>query len=105
MKTVTIAECISYSPEKMKKNNLFETEYMFTDLYCFEPGQEQKVHAHKNSDKIYIVQNGEGTFKVGVASTILKKGMATIARAGEPHGVKNHSNGQLTVLVIMAPKP
>tara|TARA_B100000315_G_C14595513_1_gene598867 strand:+ start:16701 stop:17018 length:318 start_codon:yes stop_codon:yes gene_type:complete len=105
MKTVTIADCISYSPEKMKKNNLFETEHMFTDLYCFEPGQEQKVHTHTNSDKIYIVQKGEGTFKVGVESTILKKGMGTIARSGEPHGVKNHSTEKLIVLVIMAPKP
>ena len=105
MKIVTIADHISYSTEKMKKNDLFETEHMFTDLYCFEPGQEQKTHTHDSSDKIYIVQKGEGTFKVGVESTILKKGMATIARAGEPHGVKNHSNDQLTVLVIMAPKP
>ena len=105
MRTITIADNISFSPEKMKKNNLFETVYMFTDLYCFEPGQEQKVHAHEHSDKVYIVQKGEGTFKIGVESTVLKKGMATIARAGEPHGVRNHSNEQLTVLVIMAPKP
>ena len=105
MRTITIADHISYSLGKMKKNNLFEGEHLFTDLYCFEPGQEQKVHAHEHSDKVYIVQKGEGTFKIGVESTILKKGMATIARAGERHGVKNHSNQQLTVLVIMAPKP
>ncbi|HHZ82824.1 MAG TPA: cupin domain-containing protein [Nitrospirales bacterium] len=105
MKTVTIADHINYSSEKMKKNNLFEGEHLFTDLYCFEPGQTQKTHTHDNSDKVYIVQKGEGTFKVGVESTVLKKGMATIARAGEPHGVKNHSDKQLTVLVIMAPKP
>ena len=34
-----VAEAIQFSSEKMKKNGLFETERMFCDLYCFEPGQ------------------------------------------------------------------
>ena len=105
MRTLTVADYISYSPDTMKKNNLFETKHLFVDLYCFEPGQAQKPHAHDNADKIYIVQQGEGTFKIGIESTILRKGMATIAHAGEPHGVINHSTEQLTVLVFMAPKP
>ena len=34
-----------FSTEKMQKVNLFETERMFADIYCLEPGQEQKNRA------------------------------------------------------------
>ena len=30
----------AFNEQKMQKVNLFETERMFCDLYCFEPGQE-----------------------------------------------------------------
>ena len=42
-----------FSTEKLQKVNLFETERMFADVYCLEPGQEQKRHAHSGADKIY----------------------------------------------------
>jgi hypothetical protein len=41
-----------FSPEKLQKLNLFETERFFCDVYCLEPGQEQKAHAHPGSDKL-----------------------------------------------------
>jgi len=34
-----------FAASKMKKNNLFTTERMFCDVYCFEPGQTQAAHA------------------------------------------------------------
>src|ERR1041384_472875 len=49
----------------MQKVNLFETERMFTDIYCLEPGQEQKRHAHYGADKIYLVIEGTGRFHLG----------------------------------------
>ena len=45
----------AFNEQKMQKVNLFETERMFCDLYCFEPGQEQKTHTHAGADKIYYV--------------------------------------------------
>ena len=47
-----------FRPEKMQKVNLFETPRMFCDIYCLEPGQEQKVHSHRGNDKIYHVLKG-----------------------------------------------
>ncbi|MBI3962784.1 MAG: cupin domain-containing protein, partial [Deinococcus sp.] len=32
-----VFELQRFSAEKMQKVNLFDTERMFTDLYCFEP--------------------------------------------------------------------
>ena len=50
MKVVTLSDYQQFSQEKMKKNNMFQTERFFCDVYCFEPGQEQKGHVHGEQD-------------------------------------------------------
>lgn len=105
VKVISLSEHQQFSTEKMKKNNIFQTERFFCDIYCFEPGQEQKGHIHGEQDKIYLVLEGEGTFHVGPERRILGSGQGTMAPAGEEHGVKNHSNQRLKVLVFVAPNP
>jgi len=90
---------------KMQKITLFESHRMFADLYCLLPGQEQRAHSHHDNDKLYFVLEGEGTFLVGTSETKLGAGGCCVAPAGEPHGVRNDSDGQLVVLVTMAPHP
>ena len=99
------ASCKIFNPEKMNKVNLFETDRMFCDLYCFEPGQQQKVHAHAGSDKVYYVLEGWGTFHIGGESKELQANSTVMAPSGVEHGVTNTSNEQLVLLVYMAPKP
>lgn len=105
MKVIALSDFQQFSQEKMKKNNLFETPRFFCDMYCFEPGQEQKGHIHGEQDKVYIVLEGEGTFQVGTEKRVLGAGQGTMAAAGEEHGVKNHSTQRLKVLVFVAPNP
>jgi mannose-6-phosphate isomerase-like protein (cupin superfamily) len=96
---------LSFSEEKMKKNSLFDSPYLFWDAYCLLPGQSQKVHAHEGSDKIYYVLSGIGRFTVGDDEEDLGEGHAVIARAGAPHGVRNDTQENLVLLVTMAPRP
>jgi mannose-6-phosphate isomerase-like protein (cupin superfamily) len=100
-----ILDHISFSEEKMRKNALFDSPNLFYDAYCLLPGQSQKVHAHEDSDKVYLVVSGAGTFTVGEEEEALTEGHAVIARAGEPHGVRNDSANELVLLVTMAPRP
>ncbi|MEF8785886.1 MAG: cupin domain-containing protein, partial [Haloarculaceae archaeon] len=83
-------------------SNLFETERMFSDVYCFEPGQSQTPHTHENADKVYYVLDGEGTFVIDGEEHTLEEGKAIIATAGEEHGVRNDSDDRLRTLVFMA---
>jgi mannose-6-phosphate isomerase-like protein (cupin superfamily) len=100
-----IKEAISFSKEKMKKNALCESPHLFYDLYCLLPGQQQKVHAHEDSDKVYYVLEGAGRFTVSDEERDLPQGHAVIAPAGEPHGVQNETQEYLVLLVTMAPRP
>ena len=105
MAWVDVSECKRFSPEKFEKVNLFETERMFCDVYCFEPGQEQKGHIHGEQDKVYLVLEGQGTFQIGSEKQVLGPGQGTMALAGEEHGVMNHTDQRLKVLVYVAPNP
>lgn len=94
-----------FSLDKMQKINLFETRNFFCDVYCLEPGQEQKVHAHKDEDKLYFVLDGRGTFFVNDEVQELDERQIVFAPAGSNHGVKNTSEARLKLLVFMTPNP
>jgi quercetin dioxygenase-like cupin family protein len=105
MNVVNISDHQQFNTEKMKKNSLFQTSRFFCDIYCFEPGQEQKGHIHGEQDKVYLVLEGQGTFQVGSEKRVLGPGQGTMASAGEEHGVKNHTGQRLKVLVFVSPNP
>ncbi len=94
-----------FAADKMQKVSLFETPQMFCDVYCLEPGQAQKVHAHAGATKFYYVIEGEGTFVIGDATGTLGPGGIAWCAPEEAHGVENRGNVQLVVLVSMAPNP
>ena len=71
MKVINISDYQRFSQEKMKKNSIFQTPRFFCDIYCFEPGQEQKGHVHGAQDKVYLVLEGKGTFRVGNEQQVL----------------------------------
>lgn len=101
----TLADQMRFDPAKMQKVSLFASPHMFYDLYCLEPGQAQKVHAHEGSDKVYLVLEGTVRVTVGQGEAELTAGQAIIARSGEPHGVRNDSGARATCVVTMAPTP
>ena len=105
MKVVNLADAVQFNSEKLKKVGLFDTDNFFCDIYCFEPGQSQKVHSHSDSDKVYYIIEGRGMVTVGSEAKELGPDEITIAPAGEDHGVVNHTQNKLVMLVFMAPKP
>ena len=58
MQAVKLSERERFSGEKFQKVNIFDSPRMFCDIYCFEPGQKQALHAHDGADKIYYVLAG-----------------------------------------------
>jgi quercetin dioxygenase-like cupin family protein len=101
---IDVQSVSSFATDKMKKNNLFTTERLFCDVYCFEPGQAQAAHAHAGSDKVYYVIEGNGRIRVDAEDLAVGPGTAVLAPAGSSHAV-TAGDGRLRVLVLMAPKP
>ena len=105
METRNVDDLIRFSQEKMQKIPLFDSKNYFCDLYCLRPGQDQRIHNHPESDKIYFVLRGEGVFHVAGEEKELASGQTVIAKPGQDHGVKNASSEDLVLLVFMTPRP
>src|SRR5574342_944495 len=99
METRNLSEHRRWSAEKMAKSSVFQTERLYYDLYCLEPGQAQKVHKHEGSDKVYLVLDGRVMGTVGSEERELSRDQAVLAPAGEPHGVRNHTSERAALLV------
>jgi quercetin dioxygenase-like cupin family protein len=100
-----IQDEVRFSGEKMQKVPLFGSDAYFCDIYCLEPGQEQRIHSHVESDKIYYVIEGRGLFHIAGEEQELGPGETVVARPDEDHGVRNASEEKLVLLVFMTPRP
>jgi len=89
----------------MQKIPLFDSEKYFCDLYCLKPGQDQRIHSHAESDKIYFVLSGKGLFHIAGEEKELRQGETVIARPEQAHGVRNAAAEDLVLLVFMTPRP
>ena len=105
METRNIEELVRFSDDKMQKIPLFDSSKYFCDLYCLKHGQDQRIHSHADSDKIYFVLRGKATFHIAGEENDLGPGEMVIARPGEPHGVRNEAPEDLVLLVFMTPRP
>jgi quercetin dioxygenase-like cupin family protein len=94
-----------FDAAKMQKVNLLETERFFLDVYCLEPGQSQKQHAHPGNDKVYAVLEGTVLAQVAGEEQELGPGQVVLVPAGDEHGIVNRSGARAAVLVFMAPRP
>lgn len=100
-----LADARQFRPDKLAKNNLFQTERFFYDVYCLMPGQSQKVHSHAGSDKVYLVLTGTARVLVGTEEAELGPEECVLCPAGVPHGVTNDGPEPATLLVVAAPPP
>ena len=105
MQSHDVRGLIRFSDDKMQKIPLFDSEKYFCDLYCLKPGQDQRIHSHAESDKIYFVMRGKGIFHIGGQEKELGPDEIVVARPGEPHGVRNAASEDLVLLVFMTPRP
>jgi mannose-6-phosphate isomerase-like protein (cupin superfamily) len=105
MEVRKIQDEVRFSPDKMQKVPLFGSDHYFCDLYCLTPGQEQRIHSHTDSDKIYCVIEGTGTVHIAGEEREITVGEAVVSRPGQDHGVRNDSGEKLVLLVFMTPRP
>lgn len=100
-----VASRAAFSPDKMGKTDLLRGDSLFAGLNCFEPGQEHSLHTHVGQDKLYYVVAGQGMVRVGEEETPVSAGDLVLAKAGEPHALRNPGPQRLIVMAVLAPSP
>jgi quercetin dioxygenase-like cupin family protein len=92
----------AFAPARMTKLDCFRSDRLLVGLNCFEPGQEQKIHAHDGADKFYFVVSGKASFVLGERTLPAGAGDLILAPAGVPHGVARALE-RTVLLVAIAP--
>jgi mannose-6-phosphate isomerase-like protein (cupin superfamily) len=94
-----------FTAEKAFRESMVDSAHMKCDIHCLAPGQNQKPHIHEDSDKIYFVVEGCGTFLIGDEEFEVGERNIIHAPAGMTHSVSNDTSSNLVLLVFMAPLP
>jgi mannose-6-phosphate isomerase-like protein (cupin superfamily) len=63
------------------------------------PGVGPKLHRHPYAE-VFIVEDGEATFRIGDETTVVGSGHVVISPTGEAHGFTNTGTGTLRIVSI-----
>jgi quercetin dioxygenase-like cupin family protein len=100
----SVSSAATFEGDKATKSDLFQGDFLFVGLNCFEPGQSQKMHVHGGSDKFYLVISGKASMIVGDETREVGAGTVVWAPADVPHGVERALERTI-MLVAMGPPP
>lgn len=93
-----------FSRDRHRKIDLVRGGQLFLGLNCFEAGQTQPVHAHRDADKFYLIVSGKARMTVGEDHFDAAAGDLVWAPADLPHGVEQ-AYERTVMLVGIAPPP
>ncbi len=77
----------SFSAEGPAKRPLVQGERARVTLWCLEPGQAIRPHAH-GADHVWVFQEGRGVVDAGGREHPVEPGSVVWVPAGLPHGVR-----------------
>jgi quercetin dioxygenase-like cupin family protein len=104
MERSRLADLIAFDQRRMAKHRVFETDRTLTDLYCLDPGQEQLLHVHDESDKVVLVLAGRVLVQVDDDTGEVGQYEAVLAPAGSKHALKNLGPDPAVLLVFVGPR-
>src|SRR4029453_12300974 len=104
MERTRLAGLIAFDERRRAKHRVFETDRTLTDLYCLDPGQEQLLHVHEDSDKVLVVLAGRVLVRVDDDTAAAPPCEALLAPAGSKHALKNLGPDPAVLLVFVGPR-
>lgn len=105
MESRNLKRYVHFSPEDVRRETVFETEHLWTEVLCFERNQSVGPVSDDASDAVFTVIAGEGVFLVGGRRKRLEQWGTILVQAGEEVSVTNASAEPLVVVLVAAPPP
>ena len=101
-----LSEAMQFSPEKMKKNGIFETDRFLLRHLLLRAGPGAKpAHSWRTKIKSTMCSKAKACLPSADEERELGAGEIALAPAGQNHGVANRSQAKLVTLVFVTPKP
>jgi mannose-6-phosphate isomerase-like protein (cupin superfamily) len=101
----TITRFVHFSPDGVRRETVFETDHLWSQILCFEANQTLGPVMDPQSDAMFTVVAGEAVFLVDGDRKRLKQWGSVLVPASAEVTVTNASVDPLVVLLVAAPPP
>ena len=105
MESRTLTDFVHFSPDGVRRETVFETANLWTQVLCFERNQALGPVMDPESDVMFTVIAGEAVFLVDGDRKRLKQWGSVIVPAKAEVFVSNASTDPLVLLLVAAPPP
>jgi mannose-6-phosphate isomerase-like protein (cupin superfamily) len=101
----TLTRFVHFSPDGVRRETVFETENLWTQMLCFERNQTLGPVMDPEADAMFTIVAGEAVFVVDGDRKRLKEWGSVLVPAGAEVTVTNASVEPLVVLLVASPPP
>ena len=102
----TLDQVAVFSPQAFVRKRVWESAALHCNVYAFEPGQQNAMHHHPNSDEVVMCWEGNGRAVIGNEVFALRPRATLLVPAGVPHGyVNTDSTRRMIITVVQCPQP
>jgi mannose-6-phosphate isomerase-like protein (cupin superfamily) len=105
VETRTLTRFVHFSPDGVRRETVFETEHLWTQILCFERNQRLGPVMDPASDAMFTVVAGEAVFLVDGDRKRLKQWGTVMVPSGAEVTLSNASVEPLVILLVAAPPP
>lgn len=105
MENRNLKRFVHFSEDAVRKETVFETAHLWTQVLCFERNQTLGPVTDMDSDAVFTIVAGEAVFLVNGRRKRLEQWGTVLVPAGDAVTVSNASVDPLVVLVMTAPPP
>jgi mannose-6-phosphate isomerase-like protein (cupin superfamily) len=100
-----LRKLVQFSPDRVRRETIFETDRLWTEVLCFERNQSVGPITDHDSDALFTVVAGEAVFLVNGKRRRMGQWSAVLVPAGEEVSVTNASADPLVLMLVAAPPP
>jgi mannose-6-phosphate isomerase-like protein (cupin superfamily) len=100
-----LTELVQFSSGHVRRETVFETGRLWSQLLCFERNQTMGPAGDDGSDAMFTIVAGEAVFQVDGRRKRIGQWASVLVPAGSKVTVTNASVEPLVVLLVAAPPP
>lgn len=105
VQTHNLKRFVHFSRADVRRETVFETPRLWTQMLCFEVNQSLGPVSDDASDAVFTIVAGEGVFLVDGKRRRLEQWGSVLVPGGSEVSITNASTEPLVVLVVAAPPP
>ncbi|HEX2089703.1 MAG TPA: hypothetical protein VHI54_07240 [Actinomycetota bacterium] len=105
MKSENLRDFVHFSPDRVTRTTVFETERVWSEVVCLDRNQGIGPVKDLDSDALFTILAGQAVFQVNGRRSRLDQWGTVLVPAGADVTVRNASIDPVVLFVVAAPPP